>query len=101
MNKATRNNVIPIAVLVVLGLLALLAVKRKDLTAEEAEKDAVRTVVNLEDTVERDEYAMVALAVVVALCAFVVWMAVRAREGGDKVALPVREPGTSNTTEFL
>jgi len=49
MKKVTRLKIGPVALLVLLVLLTLLVVERKLLTAEEAEDDAVRAVVKLED----------------------------------------------------
>jgi len=60
MKKVTRLKLGPVTLLVLLALLTLLVVKREHLTAEEAEDDAVRAVVKLEDTVVRDKYAAVA-----------------------------------------
>ena len=78
MGKGARLKIGPVAVLVLLALLTLLVVKRKHLTAEEAEDDAVRTAVQLGDTVDRDKYAAVAIIALVALFAFVMWSALRA-----------------------
>jgi hypothetical protein len=97
MKKSTLRLVI---LLVLLALLTFLVVKRKDLTAEEAEDDAVRAVVKLEDTVVRDDVAAVAVLALVALFAFVTWTALRANDGEDKVRPPARESSASGTTAF-
>jgi hypothetical protein len=97
MKKSTLRLVV---LLVLLALLTLLVVKRKDLTAEEAEDDAVRAVVKLEDTVVRDDYAAVAFLALVALFAFVTWTALRANEGEDKVRPPAGESSANGTTAF-
>ena len=65
MKKVTHLNIAPIAGLVLLVLLALLVAKPKDLTADEAEGDAVRTIVKLEDTVIHNGDAAVAFLAVV------------------------------------
>ena len=97
MKKSTLRLVI---LLVLLALLTFLVVKRKDLTAEEAEDDAVRAVVKLEDTVVRDKYAAVAFLGLVALFAFVTWKALRGKEGEDKPMPSAKESSASDTTAF-
>jgi hypothetical protein len=99
MDKGTGLKIGPVAVLVLLAVLTLLAVKRKHVTAEEAVDEAVRPVVKLGDTAVRDERAAVAFIVLVALFAFVTWTALRAKEGEDKAMPPARESGASGTTE--
>ena len=94
--EAYRRLLRLVVLLVLLALLTLLVVKRKDLTAEEAEDDAVRAAVKLEDTVDRDDDAAVAFIALVALFAFVTWIALRANEGEDKAKPPDRE--SSGTT---
>jgi hypothetical protein len=98
MEKLTRLEIGPVALLVLLALLTLLVVKRKHLTAEEAEDDAVRTVVKLKDTVVRDEYMAGACLALLALFAFVTWIALRANEGEDKATAPASESSASGTT---
>ena len=98
--EAYRRLLRLVVLLVLLALLTLLVVKRKDLTAEEAEDDAVRAAVKLEDTVDRDDDAAVAFIALVALFAFVTWIALRANEGEDKVRPPARESSASSTTPF-
>ena len=95
MKKSTFRLVV---LLVLLALLTLLVVKRKYLTAQEAEDDAVRAVVKLEDTVVRDDDAAVAFLALVALFGFVTWTALRAKEGEDKAVPPAKESGASGTT---
>jgi hypothetical protein len=97
MKKSTLRLV---ALLVLLALLTFLVVKRKDLTAEEAEDDAVRAVVKVEDTVVRDDDVAVAFLALMALFAFVTWTALRANEGEDKAMPPARESSASGTTAF-
>ena len=89
-----------VVLLVLLALLTLLVVKRKDLTAEEAEDDAVRAAVKLEDTVDRDDDAAVAFLALVALFAFVMGTALGANEGEDKAKPPATESSASGTTAF-
>ena len=98
MKNVTRLKVGPIALLVLLALLTLLVVKRRHLTAEEAEDDAVRVVVKLEHTVVRDAYAAVAFLALVALFAFVTWTALRAKEGEDKTMPLAGESSASDKT---
>jgi hypothetical protein len=98
MKKGTRLKITPIALLVLLLLLTLLVVKRKNLTAEEAEEYAVWKVVQLEGTVDRDDFAAVAFLAVTALFAFVMWTALRARE--EEEPPPTREPSASGTKAF-
>jgi hypothetical protein len=100
MKKVTRRKIGPVALLVLLALLTLLVVKRKHLTAEEAEGDAVRVVVKLENTVVRDGYAAVAFLTVMALFAFVMGTALRANEAEDEAMPPARESNASDTTVF-
>jgi hypothetical protein len=101
MKKVTRRKIGPLALLLLLALLTLLAVKRKHLTAEEAVDDAVRPVVKMADTVVRHERAAVALLALMALFAFVMWSALRTNEGEDKSKPPARESSASDTTAFL
>jgi hypothetical protein len=100
MKKVTRLKIGPVALLVLLALLTLLVVKRKHLTAEKAEDEAVRAVVKLENTVVRDKHAAVAFLAVIALFGFVMWTALRANEGEAKAKPPAREPSASGTTAF-
>ena len=93
-----RLKIGPVVVLVLLALLTLLVVKRKHLTAEEAEDDAVRAVVKLGDPVVRDGHAAVAFLALMALFAFVTWTALRANEGEDKAAPPAGESNASDKT---
>jgi hypothetical protein len=98
MAKGTRLKIGPVAVLVLLALLTLLVVKRRHLTAEEAAEDAARVGVKLEERAFRDEFGQVAFIALVALFAFVMWTALRAKEGEDKAVPPARESSASGTT---
>jgi hypothetical protein len=98
MKKETRNNTGAVAVLVLLALLALLVVKRIDLTAEEGEVAAVRTVGKLENAIIRDERVVIAFLVLMALFAFVLWTQLRTEEGEDKAMPPAGESSVSGTT---
>ena len=91
MRKVTHVNIAPIAVLVLLVLLALLVAKPKDLTADEAEGDAVRTIVKLEDTVIHNGDAAVAFLALMTLFVFVIWTALRASGREDKAMPPAGE----------
>jgi hypothetical protein len=86
--------------LVLLVLLTLLVVKRQNLTAEEAQDEAVGTVVRLKDMAVRHEDRVVAFLGLTALFAFVMWTALRAKEGEDKATTPAGESSTSDTTAF-
>jgi hypothetical protein len=99
MKKVTRLKIGPVALVVLLVLLTLLAVKRRHMTAEEAVDDTVRVVVKMEDTVVRDKYAAVAFLGLVALFTFVMWTALRANEREDKATPPARDSSASDTTE--
>jgi hypothetical protein len=84
MEKVTRLKIAPVTLLVLLALLTLLVAKRhKEHPIEEAEEDAVRTVVKLEDVVVHDGHAAVAFVALIALFAFVMWTAVGANKGED------------------
>ena len=96
MKKVTHLNIAPIAALVLLVLLALLVAKRKDLTADEAEGDAVRRVVMLEDTVIRDGDAAVAFLALMTLFVFVIWTALRVSGREDKAMPPAGEVGAED-----
>jgi len=85
MNKAMRLKIGPVAVLVLLALLTILAVHRKGLTAAEAETEAVGTVVKVEDMAVRDEFATVAFLALLALFAFVTWTALRTNKAEDRL----------------
>jgi uncharacterized membrane protein len=98
MRKVTRRQVWPIALLVLLALLAYLAVHRKGETAEEAEDEAVEAVVKVEEKVGRDDYVVAAFLGVTALFAFVMWTALRAKEGEDKAMPPARESSANDKT---
>ena len=102
MNKVIRLKPGTVALILVLALLTFLVVKvrRKHLTAEEAGVAAVRPVAKLGDTVARHEYAAVAFLALVALFAFVMWAAFRAKEGQDKATPPASESSASGTTPF-
>jgi hypothetical protein len=100
MKKMTQLKIGPVALLVLLALLTLLVVKRKNLTTEEAEDGAVREVVQLEHTVDRDDFSAVTFLALIALCVFVTWTAVRANAGKEKALPPARESSASGTTAF-
>jgi hypothetical protein len=100
MKEVTRLKILPVALLLLLVLLTLLVVKRKHLTAEEAVDGAVRVVVKAEDTVVRDKYAPLGFLGLTALFAFVLWTALRAKEGEGKPIPPAREPSASGTPDF-
>jgi hypothetical protein len=86
MRQMTRLKAGPVAVVVLLVLLTLLAVRRLGGRAEES----VVTVVNTSDAVVHDPHATVAVAGLVVLFAFVIWTALRA-QGEDKAIPPAKE----------
>jgi hypothetical protein len=98
MTKVTRLRLAPFALLVLLVLLTFLVVKRQNLTTEDAEDDAARAVVQVEHRVAHDVLAAVAILAVVALFAFVTWMAVRARAGEGNATPPTGDSSASGTT---
>jgi hypothetical protein len=94
MRKMTRLKIGPVAVLVLLALLVLVAVYRQRHTDEEP----VGAVVKLGDRVVHDSHATVAVVVLAALFAFVMWTALRANEREDKAIPPARESSASDST---
>ena len=94
MTKAIRP-IIVLVVLLSLALLILLAAKRRSVTAEEAFDDAVQSVVKLERTVERDEFAVIAFASLLALVGFVFVTVLDERQG--KAETPARASEASST----
>jgi hypothetical protein len=98
MKQVIRLKIGPVALLVLLALLTLLVVKRRYLTAEEAEDDTVRTVAKLEHPVVHDEFAAVAFLALMALFVFVTWTALRTNDGEDEAMPPTRESSASGTT---
>ena len=98
MKKGTRLKIGPVALLVLLAVLTLLVVKRKQLTAEEAVGEAVGVAFKLEDTVVRDKYAAVAFLGLMVLFLFVMWTALRANDREGKAMPPRREPSASDKT---
>jgi hypothetical protein len=100
MKQLTRLKIGPVALLVLLALLTFLVVKRKHMTEEEAEAGAVRTAVEVERMAVRDEHAVVAFVVLIALFGFLTWAAMRAHEREDEAMPPGRESSASGTTTF-
>ena len=90
----TRLKIGPVAVLVLLALLVLVAVYRQRHTDEEP----VGAVVKLEERVVHDRHATVAVVGLAALFAFVMWTALRANEREDKAIPPARESSASDST---
>jgi hypothetical protein len=84
--------------LVLLALIALLAIHRKGLTADEAAEEGVGVVVRLEDDVFRDEYRTVATLAVIAMFAFVMWTVLRAKKEADKTMPLAKESRANNKT---
>jgi hypothetical protein len=98
MKQETRLKVGPVAVLVLLALLLLLAVHRNGLTTKEAEDETVGTVISVKDRAERDRHVAVVVISLIALFAFLMWAALRANKGDDKAMPPANEPSTSDRT---
>jgi hypothetical protein len=97
MRNGTRRNLRPVVVLALLVLLALVAVHRRGVTAQEAEDEAVGAVVKVDDAAFRHEFAGVAIVGLMALFAYVMWAALRAREE-DKAMPQASESGASEKT---
>jgi hypothetical protein len=93
MEKVARLRVGPFVLLMLLVLLALLAVHRRGLKSQEAEG----VVANLDDT-ERDQYKAVAVLGLVALFAFVTWIAFSANRREDKAVPSAEAPSASDKT---
>ena len=93
MRKIARLKISPVAVLVLLALLVLVAVYRQRHTDEEP----VGAVVNLGDRAVHDSHATVAVVILVALFAFVMWTALRANERQDKAMPPAGESSASDS----
>jgi hypothetical protein len=87
MKNVTQRRIGPVALLVLLALLALLVVKRRYLTVEEATDETVRAVVKVENTLFHDQDAVVILLALITMFAFVTWTVLRANRGEDQ-ALP-------------
>jgi hypothetical protein len=100
MKTESRLTSAPLAVVVLLALLALLMVSRERITAEEAEIGAVGAVVNLKNTILKHERALVAVIFFLALFAFVFWTEFRSRGPDHKSTLPAEESNASGTKEF-
>jgi hypothetical protein len=98
MQNASRNNARIITLLVLLSLLLVLLAKRRALTIDEAESDAVQDVVKVQDTVIGDDYVAVVVLAVVALFGFVLWTAIRANQVEDKAMPPASGSSASDTT---
>jgi len=91
MNKDTRLNFGPSALLlIVVAVLVLLAVRKRLTTAEEVEK----AVAKVEYHAVRDSHSPFAILAVAALVAFVVWTVVRANRGGNATP-PAKESSAS------
>jgi hypothetical protein len=90
----TQSKIGPVALLVLVLLLTLLVVIRKDQTVKEAEDGAVQAAVKLEDSVVRDDFAAVTFIAVMALFAFVTWTFLRTNKRA-------KESGASGTTDTV
>jgi hypothetical protein len=93
MKKDTRLNIAPGALLLILlAMLILLAVRKGLTTTEEVDK----VVVKVDRNVIRDSRVRVAVVVVVALFAYVMWTALRANRGEAKAMPPAKESSASD-----
>jgi hypothetical protein len=92
MKNVTRHKISPVALLVLLVLLMLIAVRHQVLTAEAAEK----SVAEVQDTVVRGRPWAVAVVAMVALLAYVMWTVLRANQGEAKAMLPAKESSASD-----
>jgi hypothetical protein len=88
MKKVTERRTGLVALLVLLALLTVLAVKRRHLTTEEATDDTVRVVVKVQNTILHDKYALLAVLALITLFVFVTWTALRANQGEDQAMPP-------------
>ena len=84
--------------LVLLALVALLAIHRKGLTADEAVGKGVRVVVRVTDDAFHNEYRAVTVVVLIAMFAFVMWTVLRAYGRENKAKPPAKESSASNKT---
>jgi hypothetical protein len=100
MKKASRFTIASAGLLVLLALLTILVVKHRHLTPEEAAAGAVRATVKAGITVLKDDKAVGAVLVLVALFVFVIWTVLRAGEGEDKPVPPAGGSGAGGTREF-
>ena len=100
MTTESRLTSAPLAVVVLLALLALLMVSRERITAEEAEIGAVGAVVKLKKTILKHERALVAVIFFLALFAFVFWTEFRSSGRDHKSTPPAEESNASGTKEF-
>jgi hypothetical protein len=100
MKTESRRTSAPLAVVVLLALLALLMVSRERISDEEAEIGAVRAVVKLKNTILKHERALVAVIFFVALFAFVFWTEFRSRGREHKSTPLPEESNASGTKEF-
>jgi hypothetical protein len=94
MKKVTRHKVSPVALLVLLVLVMLIAVRHRYLTAKEAETTGVQVV----DNVVHARPPTIAVVAMVALLAYVLWTVLRANQGEAKAMPPARESSASNET---
>jgi hypothetical protein len=89
------------SILLLLALLALLAIHRNGLTADEAAQKGVGVAVRVTKDAFHNEYRTVAVLALIALFAFVIWTVVRAHTGENKPMPPTRESSSSNKTVHL
>jgi hypothetical protein len=80
-----------VGVLVLVALLTILAFYRHGLTAQEAGDKAGGEVVKVGNKVVNDDYAVVAVLVLIAMFAFVIWTALRNKERDYTAMPPARE----------
>ena len=84
--------------LLLLALLALLAIHRKGLTADQAAEKGVGVVVRVTDDAFYNEYRTVAVLALIAIFAFVMWTVLRANKAENKTMPSARESRSSNKT---
>jgi glucan phosphoethanolaminetransferase (alkaline phosphatase superfamily) len=84
------------SVLLLLALLALLAIHRNGLTADEAAQKGIGVAVRVTNDAFHNEYRTVAVLALVVLFAFVIWTVVRANKEGSKAIPPAKESSSSN-----
>src|SRR5262249_44563125 len=91
MKKDTRSNVAPVALLILLALVMLVAVHRA-FRADEVEKAAIKA----GDKIVRDSHSTAAFVVIVTLFGYVLWTALRANQGEGKSMPPTQESSASD-----
>jgi len=99
MTTKSRLTIAPVAVLVLLVVLALLAAKRNQLTADEVIIDFARIVRKVEYTIVKHEGATVAAIVLTALFLYVL-LSIDADDRQDKATPRAADSSASGAKDF-